>query len=288
MSAASALSLILAPFAKRYIAGTRKSDAIEAAHALNSVGISAAIDNLGENVTTPEEAAASAGEYLDLLDLITSTGVRANVSLKLTHMGLDISEELAFKNAGAVVEKAHAHKNRVRFDMEGSRYTQKTINVFSKLHESFPNMGIAIQSSLIRSAEDVKNLIAEGASVRLVKGAYKEPPAVAFQKKKDVDANFERLMKELLLKGNMPAIATHDERLINSAIEFARASGIGKGSFEFEFLLGIKRDMQKRLASEGYNVRVYCPYGSEWLPYTLRRLRERKENVWFVLRNLFD
>ncbi|MBI5887164.1 MAG: proline dehydrogenase family protein [Deltaproteobacteria bacterium] len=288
MSTTPALSRILAPFAKRYIAGTDKQDAINAARSLNSSGINAAIDNLGENVTTPEEAAASAGEYLGLLDLIASTGVRANVSLKLTHMGLDISEKLAFENAGAVVKKAHAHKNRIRFDMEGSRYTQKTIDIFFKLHKTFPNAGIAIQSALLRSAEDVKRLIAEGASVRLVKGAYKEPPEVAFQDKKDVDANFEKLMRELLLKGNMPAIATHDERLINVAKEFAETSGIGKGRFEFEFLLGIKRDLQKRLASEGWNVRVYCPYGSDWLPYTLRRLRERKENVWFVLRNLLD
>lgn len=288
MSTASAISHILAPFAKRYIAGTRKSDAIETARALNSGGISAAIDNLGENTTTPEDAEAAAKEYLALLDLIASTGVRANVSLKLTHMGLDISEELALKNAGAVVKKASAHKNFVRFDMEGSRYTQKTIDIFSRLHESFPNVGIAIQSSLIRSPEDVSSLITAGASVRLVKGAYKEPPKAAFQDKKDVDANFERLMKKLLLKGNMPAIATHDERLINAAIDFANANGIGKNRFEFEFLLGIKRGLQRRLASEGWNVRVYCPYGSQWLPYTLRRLRERRENVWFVLKNLLD
>ena len=298
MSAHSALSRILAPFAKRYIAGTSRQDAVEAARSLNSSGINAAIDNLGENVATADEAMASAREYLDLLDLIASTGVRASVSLKLTHMGLDISDELAFENTGAVVKKALAYKNRplrgfnplrelnVRLDMEGSRYTQRTVNVFFRLQKSFPNVGIAIQSALLRSPEDVKNLIAQGASVRLVKGAYKEPPDVAFQKKKDVDVNFEKLMKELLLKGNMPAIATHDERLIDCAIAFAKANGIGKERFEFEFLLGIRRDLQKRLAHEGYNVRVYCPYGSQWLPYTLRRLRERKENIWFVLKNI--
>lgn len=286
MSLTSALSLLLAPLAKRYIAGTERRSAVKTARVLNSLGISAAIDNLGENVTTPEEARASAREYLALLDLITASGARANVSLKLTHMGLDISEELALENAGAVVKKAFEKKNFVRFDMEGSRYTEKSINIFSKLHKSFPNVGIAIQSCLLRSPGDVKHLIAEGASVRLVKGAYKEPPEVAFQKKQDVDANFEMLMKELLLKGNMPAIATHDERLIKITKEFARANAIGRDRFEFEFLLGIKKELQRRLASEGCNVRVYCPYGTEWLPYTLRRLRERKENIWFVLKNI--
>ena len=294
MKASDALSIFLAPLAKRYIAGADRHDAIEAVRALNAHNINAAISFLGENVTTSEDARTAAGEYLEVLELIASTGVRANVSLKLTHMGLDIrqgcnpSDELAFENAGAVVKKALVLKNRVRFDMEGSRYTQKTINLFLRLRASFPNVGIAIQSSLIRSRQDVELLIEKKASVRLVKGAYKESAAIAFQKKKDVDANFERLMKELLLKGTMPAIATHDERLINAAVGLAKANGIAKEKFEFEFLLGIKRELQKRLAGEGYNVRVYCPYGARWLPYTLRRLRERKENVWFVLKNMFD
>jgi proline dehydrogenase len=172
--------------------------------------------------------------------------------------------------------------------MEGSAYTQKTIDAYLILRAVYENAGIAVQSALKRSAQDIDRLIREKASVRLVKGAYKEGTAVAFQDKKDVDKNFESLMKELLLEGRMPAIATHDERLINIAKEFAENTGVDKGSFEFEMLLGIKRGLQKQLAKEGYRVRVYCPYGVNWLPYTLRRLTERKENFYFVLKHIFD
>lgn len=279
---------LLSLFAKRYIAGTDRADAIEAAKRLNSFRILALIDLLGENVKTKEEADDVVAEYLSLLDEIRCAGVSAAVSLKLTHLGLDISEALAETNAAVVIERALQYDNTVWFDMESSAYTQRTIDAYIRLKRRFPNIGVAIQSYLKRSEEDVKLLISKGASVRLVKGAYKEPPEIAFKDKKDVDGNFDRLMKMMLVSGNMTAIATHDERLINEAKRIAREKNIPLGSFEFEMLLGIKRTLQKKVAEEGYQVRTYIPYGRDWLPYTIRRLRERRENIYFVVRNLFD
>lgn len=279
---------LLALAAKRYIAGERISDAIRAAIKLNSTGILATIDNLGENVSSKKGADGTVREYQRLLDEINITGAASTVSMKLTHLGLDVSDELALKNAERIIAKALSYNNFVRFDMEGSAYTQRTIDIFLRLRDNYPNMGVAIQSCLKRSAGDVELLIERRSSVRLVKGAYKEPPDIAFKDKKDVDGNFEALMKELLLKGNRPAIATHDEKLINEAIRFAKEHDIPADRFEFQMLLGIKRTLQKELAQKGYRVRVYIPYGTEWLPYTVRRLRERKENLFFVLKNIFD
>ena len=279
---------LLSLFAKRYIAGTERSDAIETAKRLNSLRILAAIDHLGENIKTKEEADETVAEYLSLLDEIRCAGVSAVVSLKLTHLGLDISEALAETNAVVVIERALQYNNTVWFDMESSACTQRTIDAYISLKRRFPNIGIAIQSYLKRSEADVKLLISKGGSVRLVKGAYKEPPDIAFKNKKDVDENFERLMKQLLLSGNMTAIATHDEKLINEAKRFAEEKKIPRSSFEFEMLLGIKRSLQRSLAEEGFQVRTYIPYGKDWLPYTIRRLRERKENIYFVVRNLLD
>ncbi len=279
---------LLAFFAKRYIAGEERKDAIRVVRHLNSQGILATIDNLGEHVREPSHAEDAVREYLGLLDDIMDGGVNSSVSLKLTHFGLDISDEIAEGNLRVIIKKASELNNFVTFDMEGSRYSQRTIDTFLRLHEKYTNIGIAIQSYLYRSQMDVRLLIEKGASVRLVKGAYKEPAQIAFPKKRDVDKNFEELMKSLLLKGNYPAIATHDERLINEAIRFADENGIPKERFEFQMLLGIKRKLQKRLADSGYKVRVYIPYGADWLPYTLRRLSERKENLFFVIKNLFD
>lgn len=279
---------LLAFFAKRYIAGEERKDAIRVVRHLNSQGILATIDNLGEHVKEPSHAEDAVREYLGLLDDIRDGGVNSSVSLKLTHFGLDISDEIAEGNLRVIIKKASELNNFVTFDMEGSRYSQRTIDTFLRLHEKYTNIGIAIQSYLYRSQMDVRLLIEKGASVRLVKGAYKEPAQIAFPKKRDVDKNFEELMKSLLLKGNNPAIATHDERLINEAIRFADENGIPKERFEFQMLLGIKRKLQKRLADSGYKVRVYIPYGADWLPYTLRRLRERKENLFFVIKNIFD
>lgn len=275
-------------FAGRYIAGTTMPEAIEAAARLNALNISATIDNLGENVTDRDEAAASVTEYLRLLDGIKVSRIDSTVSLKLTHLGLDISTALAEKNAAAIIEKARDLGNFVRFDMESSAYTERTLKILYSLRKVYSNVGVAVQSSLLRSAADVKRLIEAKTSVRLVKGAYKEPVDIAFIKKKDVDANFSSLMKELLLNGTRTAIATHDTPLIEEAIGFTKKMRIPAESFEFQMLLGIKRSLQKRLAAEGYRVRVYLPYGPEWMAYTMRRLRERKENIWFVLKNIFD
>ncbi len=275
-------------FAGRYIAGDEMKDAVDAALRLNADGIAATIDNLGENVKDKKEAARAVREYLSLLDTIKRTKADSTVSMKLTHMGLDISAELAGQNAGKVVARAAKLGNFVRLDMEGSAYTQKTLDILHSLHKKHKNVGVAIQSALKRSEADVAALIKAGASVRLVKGAYKEPAEIAFEDKKDVDANYERLMKELLSKGSSVAIATHDEALIEKAKLYAEKNGIAKDAFEFQMLYGIKRPLQKSLAKEGYRVRVYVPYGRNWLAYTLRRLRERKENLYFVLKNVLD
>jgi proline dehydrogenase len=247
-------------FAKRYIAGDERHSAVEAARELNTHGIKATIDILGENVTDEIEACATVHEYSSLLDEIKEAGLDATVSLKLTHLGLDVSKKLARENVEAIVKKAGELGNFVRFDMECAVYTQRTIDIFLDVFERHKNAGIAIQSSLLRSVEDIAVLIGKGASVRLCKGAYKEPPDVAFPRKRDVDRNFEVLMKILLKKGNRVAIATHDEKLIDTARKFADENGIARDSFEFQMLLGIKRTLQKTLADEGYVMRVYVPY----------------------------
>ena len=234
------------------------------------------------------EAAASANEYISLLDLIGSSGVDSTVSLKLTHLGLDLSEDLALANLERILEKAGSLGNFVRIDMESSAYTERTLSVFRAARERFANVGVAIQSALKMSRADVAELIKERSSVRLVKGAYKEPPDIAFADKKDVDESFAFLMEELLKKGVRPAIATHDELLIERAKRTAEEAGILRRGVEFQMLLGIKRTLQKTLAREGYTVRVYVPYGANWLPYMLRRLRERRENLYFVVKNIFD
>ncbi|MFQ5464288.1 MAG: proline dehydrogenase family protein, partial [Thermodesulfobacteriota bacterium] len=259
-------------FARRYIAGEKRADAIEAARALNADGISASIDVLGENVEDASDARRSVAEYLALLGEIDRTGVDASVSLKLTHLGLDLSDELAMENAEAVVRRAGELGNFVRVDMERAVYTERTIDLVVRLRRKYDNVGVAVQSYLYRSGGDVARLIKEGVSVRLVKGAYKEGPDVAFRDKGAVDRNFDCLMKELLTKGNRPAIATHDEALIDEAKRFAEIKGIPRDAFDFEMLLGIKRTLQRGLAAEGYNMRVYVPYGPEWLPYITRRL----------------
>jgi len=279
---------LLLLFARRYIAGTGRQDAIRVAIGLNKAGIGATIDNLGENVKNASEAAESVKEYLGLLDDIKLAGADSTISMKLTHLGLDLSKELALKNAETIIKKAGETGNSVRLDMEGSTYAQKTIDTFLELRLKYPNVGIAIQSALLRSRNDASLITSRGGSIRLVKGAYKEPPNTAFQEKKEVDANYEAIMKELLLSGTRPAIATHDERLINETKRFAGEKNLSKDSFDFEMLLGIKRKLQMELVAEGYKVRVYIPYGKNWLPYTIRRLRERKENIWFVVKNIFE
>lgn len=279
---------LLAFLAKRYIAGEEKKDAIEIVRLLNDHGIMGTIDNLGEHVTNISNAEAAMREYMMLLDFIKDAGVNSNISMKLSHLGLDITDELAVRNAEMIIQKASELGNSVTLDMEGSNYTQKTLDAFLMLRERHENISIAIQSYLFRSRSDIETLIKKGANVRLVKGAYKEPPDIAFPKKRDVDANYEELMRSLLLSNGYTAIATHDERIINKGLRFVEENRIPKDRFEFQMLLGIKRSLQRRLADSGYRVRVYIPYGPKWLPYTMRRLRERRENIFFVIRNIFD
>ena len=279
---------VLARFAGRYIAGTTREEALEVVRGLNASGISTTLDILGENVNTADGARASAAEYITLLEEIDRAGLDSSVSVKLTHLGLDISTELATENAEGVVRKAGEYGNLVCMDMEGSAHTARTIDIALDLGRRQDNLRVAVQSYLKRSADDVDRLIRKGVSVRLVKGAYKEPPEVAFAEKERVDRNFVALMRLLMVDGKDPAIATHDESILDDAKKFALIKGIRKDSFEIQMLLGIKRTLQKDLAKEGYRMRVYVPYGPDWLPYMTRRLTERKENLYFVLKNIVD
>ncbi len=274
--------------ASRYIAGDERSDALKVCGELNKNGIAATIDVLGEGVTDEAHARAAVDEYLALLGEIKKAGAHASISLKLTHLGLDISRALTEENLSMILEEAARLGIFTRLDMERSKYTEDTIDIFLNMHEEFPETGVAIQSALLRSDKDIERLIGARASVRLVKGAYVEPPGVAFQEKKLVDINYVTLMKRLLDEGYRPAIATHDEEIINEAKEYAREKNISRDSFEFQMLLGIKRTLQKELVKEGYKVRVYVPYGKDWFAYVLRRLKERKENIFFVVRNILD
>ncbi|MBV9483779.1 MAG: proline dehydrogenase family protein [Acidobacteria bacterium] len=273
----------------RFVAGTEIEDVLRATELINQKGATVSIDNLGENVSQAEQARASAQIYHSLLDTLSSRGLQANISLKLTHMGLDVDEALAYQLVSGLVAKAATLKNFVRVDMEGSAYTQRTLDFVRQMHRVPGHqgaVGTVIQSYLYRSENDVKNLVAAGIRIRLCKGAYKEPPEIAFQRKADVDANYVQLMKILLTSGIFHGLATHDERIINQAKRFATQQKIGPESFEFQMLHGIRRDLQQRLVHQGWRMRVYIPFGTEWYPYFMRRLAERPANVFFMLRNL--
>ncbi len=278
---------VLTFLARRFVAGEKVEDAIKAVRKLNSDGITATIDILGENVRNKDEAIRAADEYVSLLEVIKQTGVDSGVSLKLTQMGLDISPEFCAENVERILRKAKETNNFVRIDMEGSPYTQKTLDIFQTLSNGYKNVGCVIQAYLFRSKDDITGLNKMKAQVRLCKGAYKEPKTIAFKNKRDVNKSFVELTEMLLTDGNYPAIATHDQKIIDTTKEFARQDGIDRDRFEFQMLYGIRRKSQKQLANQGYNMRVYVPYGTHWLPYFIRRLRERKENVFFVLKNLF-
>lgn len=273
-------------FAKRFIAGDRPEEAIKAVRELNKKGITATLDILGESVTDKDKAIKAADDYISLLDLITKENVDSNVSLKLTQMGLGLDYNFCFGNVKRVVEKAKTNYNFVRIDMEGSAHTEKTLSLFDELLEEYHNVGVVIQAYLHRSGKDIEKIVKNGCRVRLCKGAYKEPPTIAFADKKEVNKNYIELMEKLLLEGNNPAIATHDEKIINYAKKFVEENNLSKSSFEFQMLYGIRRDLQLKLVDEGYKMRVYVPFGTHWLPYTVRRLRERKENFFFVLKNI--
>ncbi|MDI3341676.1 MAG: proline dehydrogenase family protein [Sphaerobacter sp.] len=274
-------------FALRFVAGETLDEAIAVTSELNAAGLSATLDLLGENVTSEEDARAATEAYCEILDRIAASGVNSNISIKLTMLGLDISDELARCNTATVVERARAHGNFVRIDMESSAYTQRTLDIAYDLHAAYPGtVGIVLQSYLYRTDRDVRDAIERGIRVRLVKGAYAESDMVAYPSKKEVDAAYRRQMEALLEGGNYPAFATHDEKMIAAAKEYARRHGIGPERFEFQMLYGIRRDLQLRLVREGYNVRVYVPYGTQWYPYLTRRLAERPANLLFVIRNL--
>ena len=273
----------------RFVAGTTVDDALAAIAATNALGMSVSIDNLGENVTNPDEARQSAALYHQLLDRISERKLNANVSLKLTHMGLDVDEALSRSIVSDRVAHAARAGNFARIDMEGSPYTEKTLAVVRELHRQpghAGHVGAVIQAYLYRSEADVQSLCAERIRIRLCKGAYKEPPEIAFQKKSDVDASFVNLMKIMLKSGTYHGIATHDPKMIEATIAFARAENIGPRQFEFQMLYGIRRDLQQQLVHDGWGMRVYIPFGTEWYPYFMRRLAERPANVVFILKNL--
>jgi proline dehydrogenase len=275
----------------RFVAGTEIADAIRATQAINRAGMSVSIDNLGENVTNPDEARQSAQLYDQILDGIVANGLNANVSLKLTHMGLDVDEQLARDLVGGLVVKAASMNPAgfVRVDMEGSSYTQRTLDFVHELHRMPGNensVGTVIQSYLKRSESDIQKLLAAGIRIRLCKGAYKEPAEIAFAAKSDVDANYVKLMKVLMKSGIYHGLATHDEDIIKQAEAFATREKISPDSFEFQMLYGIRRDLQQRLVRKGWRMRIYIPFGTEWYPYFMRRLGERPANVLFIARNL--
>lgn len=279
-------------FARRFVAGETLDEAIAAVRVLNSRGLLATLDHLGENVTSEAEARASAGEILNMLDRIASAPVQSHVSLKITQMGLDLSPQLCQENVEHILRKAGSGGNFVRIDMEDSNYTERTLALFYRMRFIHPNVGIVIQSMLRRSESDIRKLVQIGAKVRLVKGAYLEPPDLAFPDKRDVDANYIKLTEMLLSdearkQGGHPAIATHDPHIIAHVKEFAREHAIPPDAFEFQFLYGIRRDLQDSLVKEGYRVRIYVPYGDAWYPYFMRRLAERPANLYFILRHFF-
>ena len=278
-------------FSSRFVAGTGVEDALRAAQAVNESGQSVSVDNLGENVTNAEEARHSAALYHEMLDQIAARKLNANVSLKLTHMGLDVDETLARELVRGLVAKAAAMtpRNFVRIDMEGSPYTQRTLDFVHELHRQGNQgcVGAVIQAYMRRSESDVAKLLSEGIRIRLCKGAYKESAELAFQPKSEVDASYVRLMKVLLKSGVYHGLATHDEAIIREAKDFATREKLDRDSFEFQMLYGIRRDLQQSLVREGWRMRVYIPFGTEWYPYFMRRLAERPANALFVAKNLF-
>jgi len=276
----------------RFVAGTTVADAVRDTEAVNQFGAGVSIDNLGENVTNADEAKASALLYHHLLDEISARKLNANISLKLTHMGLDLDESLAHDLVTGLVARAASMspKNFVRVDMEGSAYTQRTLDFVHQLHRAPGNagcVGAVIQSYMRRAEADIEKLLAERIRIRLCKGAYKEPPEIAFQTKSEVDANYVKLMKILMKSGIYHGLATHDEAIIKQAKTFATSENIPRNTFEFQMLHGIRRDLQQGLVKEGWGMRVYIPFGTEWYPYLMRRLAERPANALFIAKNLF-
>ncbi len=272
---------------ERFVAGDSLQTAVEASRRVNADGTRVTLDYLGENVHSLDEALVSRDMYLRSLEQISSNNLDANVSLKLTQFGMDLSEDACRQNVRELVCAAAKCGNFVRIDMESSEYTDRTLRLVTDLHAETQSCGAVIQAYLFRSEKDIAMLCERGIRVRLCKGAYLEPAAVAFQKKNDVDASFVRLTRKLLSDGTYPAIATHDERMIEATLEFVKTNRIAHDRFEFQMLYGIRRDLQKRLVADGYRLRLYIPFGEAWYPYFMRRLAERPANVVFLARNLF-
>ncbi len=275
----------------RFVAGTDIADAVRATQAVNRSGMRVSIDNLGENVTNPDEARHSSQLYHQILDAIAANHLDANISLKLTHMGLDVDEKLAHDLVAGLVAKAASMNppGFVRVDMEGSPYTQRTLDFVHELHRMPGNgnsVGTVIQAYMRRSEKDVEKLLAEGIRIRLCKGAYKEPAEIAFAAKSEVDASYIQLMKTLMKSGIYHGLATHDEHIIREAEAFATRERLAPDTFEFQMLYGIRRDLQQKLVRKGWRVRIYIPFGTEWYPYFMRRLGERPANVLFIARNI--
>ena len=273
----------------RFVAGNYVADGVRVTKELNARGIAVTIDNLGENVTNVDEAKESAKLYHQMIDEIVTGGLNCNVSLKLTHMGMDVDEMLAREIVGGLVDHAARVDSFVRVDMEGSPYTQKTLDLVHDLHARPGHqgrVGTVIQAYLFRSEKDVQELLAKGIRIRLCKGAYKEPADIAFQDKADVDKNYVKLTQTLLKSGIYHGIATHDERIIEQTKAFATREKIDRDSFEFQMLYGIRRDLQEKLVKDGWRMRVYVPFGTEWYPYFMRRLAERPANAFFIAKNL--
>ena len=275
-----------ARMARRFVAGETLDEAIEAARACNNAGMFASLDYLGENCANTSDAQRARDTYLEIFERIHKEGLHANVSCKLSQLGLDLNADFCQGLVVSIVEFAARYDNFLRVDMEGSAYTYRTLELVKRVRTRNPAVGTVIQSYLYRSETDVNDLLSYGCRIRLCKGAYKELPEVAYPRKTDVDFNFIRLMQILLSSGFYHAIATHDPRMIAETIRWAAAKQISKDDFEFQMLYGVRTDLQRRLVKDGYRLRIYIPFGKDWFPYFMRRLAERPANVGFFLRNL--
>ena len=290
-------------FASRFVSGTKVDDAIRAIRALNSKGINVTLDHLGEHTSRPEEASEATAAIINTLDEIKASGLCANVSIKLTQIGLGLDESVCAQNLERILARAKEDGNFVRIDMEDTPYTDKTINLYCQMRQKgYDNTGVVLQSYLYRSEADARKLLEDHTPVRLVKGAYQEPADKAFPKKADVDANYDLLSKIIMdaalaadsprVHGDgcfppIPAIGTHDEKRIEFAKNYAEKIGLPRDAYEFQMLYGIRRDLQEQLVKQGYQVRVYVPFGTHWYPYFMRRLAERPANIWFFVSNFF-
>jgi proline dehydrogenase len=279
---------LLRGLTQRYVAGEELADGVVVAQALNTQRLLVSLDHLGESVTNAAEADRAVSAYLEAIEALAQEEVEGNVSLKLTQVGLDLSRELCVTNLRKILDRARELDTFVRIDMESSAYTQRTLEVHQELWGAgYRNVGTVLQAYLYRTAADVQQVIEQGVPVRLCKGAYLEPHSVAFARKADVDRNFSELMRLLLDRGEYPAIATHDPKMIEATKAYVNQKKISRDAFEFQMLYGIRRDLQRQLIAEGYRLRLYVPFGKAWYPYYMRRLAERPANVLFIVRNLF-